>query len=370
MLVIAVIVFVISLLGTMICIRSVIAVAREKHLFDEPSEERKIHIYKTPNLGGVGMYCAFLFAAALVIPTNLVPYFNSFVAASLIIFAIGLKDDLVGLGPTKKFLAQIAAAGIIAFLGDIRFTSFHGLFGVGEISYPLSILITVLINIFIYNALNLIDGIDGLAGCLGLLASMTYAVCFYLTGNWGDCMLAIAFSGTLIGFLYYNISPAKTFMGDTGSLFIGFMLSIFCVRFVEQNRLSTSLFKAAPAIALSIIIIPVVDTVRVFMFRIIRGRSPFVADSNHLHHRFINMGFTHMQTTLILLGTSGLFIAAALLLQGIGNAQLISFLIFLAIMINFFFWNLSRKEKKQADVLPIQENGLNLEKNKEVTGSN
>ena len=360
MLIIAAILFLTALLGTMICIRSVISVARTKHLFDEPSEERKIHIYKTPNLGGVGIYCAFLFSIALVVPSNIIPYFSSFVAASLIIFAIGLKDDLVGLGPTKKFLAQIAAAGIIAFLGDIRLTSFHGLFGIGEISYPLSILITILINIFIYNALNLIDGIDGLAGSLGLLASLTFGVCFYLSGNMGDCLLAIGFSGTLIGFLYYNISPAKTFMGDTGSLFIGFMLAVFCIRFVELNKFNASTFKAAPAIALSTILIPVVDTVRVFIFRILRGRSPFVADSNHLHHRFINMGFSHMQTTLILLGGSALFITAAFLLQSIGTAQLISFLIFLAIMINFFFWNLSRKERKQADVLPLQENKTNI----------
>ena len=366
MLFIAGILFLTALLGTMICIRSVISVARAKHLFDEPSEERKIHIYKTPNLGGVGIYCAFLFSVALVIPNNTLTYFNSFVAASLIIFAIGLKDDLVGLGPTKKFLAQIGAAGIIAFLGDIRFTSFHGLFGVGEISYPLSILLTILINIFIYNALNLIDGIDGLAGCLGLFGSITYAICFFMMGNMGDCLLAIAFTGTLIGFLYYNISPAKTFMGDTGSLFTGFMLSVFLVRFVELNKLPTSIFKAAPAIAFATIIIPVVDTVRVFMLRILRGRSPFVADNNHLHHRFLNMGFTHMQTTAILLGGNALFVAAAFLLQGIGNAQLISFLIFLAILINFLFWNLSKKEeKKQADVLPLKDTkeSISFEKN-------
>ena len=364
MLITAIVLFLTALLGTMICIRSVISVARKKHLFDEPSEERKIHIYKTPNLGGVGIYCAFLFSVALVIPTNILPYFNSFVAASLIIFAIGLKDDLVGMGPTKKFLAQIAAAGIIAFLGDVRFTSFHGLFGVGDISYPLSILITILINIFIYNAINLIDGIDGLAGCLGLIGSITYAFCFYLTGNMGECLLATGFAGTLIGFLYYNVTPAKTFMGDTGSLFIGFMLSFFCVRFVELNKSSNSFFSAAPAVAISIIIIPVVDTVRIFMFRIIRGRSPFVADSNHLHHRFINMGFTHLQTTAILTLASALFITAAFLLQSIGNAQLISFLIFLAIMINFLFWNLSRQEKKkQAEVLSIQDKtDLSLEK--------
>lgn len=331
-----------------------------KHLFDEPSEERKIHIYKTPNLGGVGIYCAFLFAVALVVPprsaegVSLVPYFNNLVAASLIIFAIGLKDDLVGLGPTKKFLAQIAAAGIVAFLGNIRLTSFHGLFGIDEISYPLSILITVLIYIFIYNAFNLIDGIDGLAGSLGLLASAAFAIFFFMLGDFGDCFLAIGFAGCLIGFLYYNVSPAKTFMGDTGSLFVGFMLSIFCVRFIEISNAGTStVFKTAPAIAISVIIIPVIDTIRVFLLRIIRGRSPFVADSNHLHHRFINMGFTHIQTTGIIVLSNALFIVLSYSLQSIGNAQLISFQIFLAVMINFFFWNLSRAERKEAAILPM-----------------
>ena len=356
MFIIAGILFLTALLGTMICIRSVIAVARTKHLFDEPSEERKIHIYKTPNLGGVGIYCAFLFSVSLVVQAPALPYFHSLVASSLIIFAIGLKDDLVGLGPTKKFLAQIAAAGIMAFLGDIRITSFHGLFGIIEISYPLSILLTILINIFIYNALNLIDGVDGLAGCLGLLASLSYAAVFFIMGNVGEFLLAVAFSGALIGFLYYNISPAKTFMGDTGSLFIGFMLAFFCIRFTELNSTAGSLaFKSGPAIAFATIIIAVVDTVRVFMFRVLRGRSPFVADSNHLHHRFLNMGFTHMQTTLILVGTNLAFIVVAFLLQSIGDAQLISFLLFASIMVNFFFWNLSRKERKQANILPMQD---------------
>ncbi|NCI49110.1 undecaprenyl/decaprenyl-phosphate alpha-N-acetylglucosaminyl 1-phosphate transferase [Sediminibacterium roseum] len=355
MLIIAVILFLTALLGTMICIRSVISIAREKHLFDEPSEERKIHIYKTPNLGGVGIYCAFMFSASLVIPLGDLPYFNCFVAASLIIFAIGLKDDLVGLGPTKKFLAQIAAAAILAFLGDLRFTSFHGLFGVTEISYPLSILVTILINIFIYNAINLIDGIDGLAGSLGLIGSLAFAVFFFMMKRQGECLLAIGFAGSLIGFLYYNISPAKTFMGDTGSLLVGFMLSMFCVRFVELNKGPGSFFPAAPSIAFAILLVPIVDTVRVFMFRALRGRSPFVADSNHLHHRFINMGFTHMQTTGIIVLTNIIFISAALVFQNIGNAQLISFLVLFSVITNFFFWNLSKSERRNANVLPIDE---------------
>lgn len=348
MLLLSAFLFVIALLGTLVTIRSIIAVARIKHLFDEPSEERKIHVYRTPNLGGVGMYCTFIFSTAIIIPLSYLPYYNSLVAASMIIFAVGLKDDLVGLGPTKKFLAQIFAALIIAYLGDVRITSFYGLLGVQEISYPLSILLTVLINIFVYNAINLIDGIDGLAGGIGLLASITYAVCFYLMGAKGDSLLAIGFASVLVGFLYYNISPAKTFMGDTGSLFTGFMLALFSIRFIELNKThSFPQFKTAPAIALAVVIIPVFDTIRVFLLRILRGRSPFVADSNHVHHRFLNMSFTHMQATGILLLTNIVFIITTILLQDIGNAQLMSFIVFLAITVNFFFWNLSKNEKKQ-----------------------
>lgn len=355
MLLLSAFLFVIALLGTLVTIRSVIAVARIKHLFDEPSEVRKIHIYRTPNLGGVGMYCTFVFSTALIIPNNYLPYFNSFIAASMIIFAIGLKDDLVGLGPTKKFLAQIFAALILSYLGNVRITSFYGLLGVNEISYPLSILITVLVNIFIYNAINLIDGIDGLAGGIGLLATSTYAICFYIMGFKGDCLLAVGFASVLIGFLYYNVSPAKTFMGDTGSLFTGFMLALFSIRFIELNRSNPiPAFKTAPAIALSIVIIPVFDTIRVFLLRILRGRSPFIADCNHVHHRFLNMGFSHMQATGILLLTNLLFIVTSFLLQEIGNPQLISFIVFLAIIVNFFFWNISKKEKVIAEIKPFQ----------------
>jgi UDP-GlcNAc:undecaprenyl-phosphate GlcNAc-1-phosphate transferase len=146
------------------------------------------------------------------------------------------------------------------------------------------------------------------------------------------------------------------------------LLSFFCIRFVELNKAPVPFFKAAPAIAFATIIIPVVDTVRVFMFRILRGRSPFVADNNHLHHRFLVMGFSHMQTTAILLAGNALFIAAGFLLQSIGNGQLISFLLFLSIMINFFFWNLNRREKQLAEIKSFQEEGVE-EKISEKIGS-
>ncbi len=350
-------------IGTIVIIKAVIRVSLIKHLFDEPTEDRKIHISRTPNLGGIGIYAAFLFAICVFLAPNQLDYFRYLIAASLILVAIGLKDDLVGLSPTKKLVAQIAAAIIMAQMTNIRITSFYGFMGINELAMPVSVLVTVLVSIFIYNAMNLIDGIDGLAGGIGLLASVTYAYFFYRMGHLDDCLLAVGFCGALAGFLYFNISPAKIFMGDTGSLLIGFMLAIFSIRFIELNKLdllshkTTPLFTAAPAISISILIIPIFDTLRVFILRILRGRSPFGADRNHLHHRFLDMKFTHMQTTFVLICTNVLFIAISILLQDIGNAQLITFVLMLAVLVNTLFWNLSRKQNNENSTTAVDEAG-------------
>lgn len=336
--------FLFGLIGTFITIKAVIIVSKEKHLFDDPSEDRKIHKTRIPNLGGVAMYCTFIFSVSVFLPTGLLTYYNSFVASSMILFAIGLKDDLIGVSPEKKFVAQIFAALILSYIGDVRFTNLYGLFSFSVLSFPLSIILTILFYIFIYNAINLIDGIDGLAGMLGVIGSITYCILFWLVGSPGDFILAFGFLSILLGFLYFNITPAKVFMGDTGSLFTGFMLALFSVRFLElHHSLKTPIFISSPAIVFSIILIPVFDTSRVFLLRIISGKSPFVADKNHLHHRLLRMGFTHLQSTLIMSSTSIVFILAASLLQFIGNSQLIVFLILLAILLNLFFWSLSRR---------------------------
>jgi len=357
--------FIIALLGSIVTIKAIIIVAKQKHLYDEPIEERKIHISRISNLGGVGMYCTFIFSLTLILPNNQLSYLNSFIASSMILFAIGLKDDLIGVSPNKKFVAQIFAALILSYIGDVRFTNLYGLFSVTEISYPLSILLTILFSIFIYNAINLSDGIDGLAGLLGIVATVTYGVFFWLLDSKGDLFLVVGFLAILIGFLYYNLSPAKIFMGDTGSLFTGFMLSLFTVRFLEINSNSkTPLFESSPSIALSVLIIPVFDTLRVFFLRIIRGQSPFAADKNHLHHRLLNLGFSHIQSSLIISGTTLIFIFTAVFFQPIGNIQLFIFLILLAILLNFFLWNLSRKKQvESANVVNIKES---LNENKKL----
>ena len=328
-------IFLLSLGASLFTIRSIIIVARLKKLYDSPTEDRKIHLYMTPNLGGIGIYCAFIFSVALLLNTQKVPYLTSMIAASILIFAVGLKDDLVMVAPSKKFLAQILAALIMAYFGNIRITSFYGILGIYELSYPVSFLVTILFSVYIYNAINLIDGVDGL---------------FWILGYQADALVAIAFAGSILGFLYFNVTPAKTFMGDSGSLITGFVLSILSFKFASISQSPKVYFTAAPTLAIAILLIPLFDTLRVFILRIMNGKSPFEADSNHIHHRLLNIGFTHLQTTGILLGTNIIIIALAILFQPIGNSQLLLFLFILAILNNVFLWNLSRKKGENATI--------------------
>ncbi len=351
---------------TVALIPVIINVSRIKRLFDEPLEYRKVHFTKTPNLGGIAIFTGLLLGVTLLIKSTQLPYLNYFVAASFIIAIVGVKDDLVGIAPAKKFNAQIAAALIMSVIGDIRITDFHGFLGIHELAFPLSIIITCLTIMFICNAMNLLDGIDSLAGGIGLVASITYALCFYRMGSMGECMLAVGIAGAIAGFLCYNVSPAKIFMGDCGSLIIGFVLSIISIRFIELNKISPAnphpLYFATPAIAISILIIPLYDALRVFSLRIIYGRSPFVADQNHLHHRLVVfLKLTHMQGSMLLIFVNIIFIVSAFSLQKIGNTQLVLFTFLLAICLNIILWRIKKTEgRKNALIVTL----MNMENEK------
>lgn len=343
-------IFFIALGVSIFTIGSVIVVSKLKRLFDEPSENRKIHLFKIPNLGGVGIFISFIFSASLFNISSNISYFSPLISSSILIFAVGLKDDLIKVEPSKKLLAQVIAAFIMAYFSDLRITSFYGLFGIENLSYPVSLIVTIFISVYIYNAINLIDGVDGLAGGLTLIASLSLALFFFIIGSTSDAMLAICLAGSIIGFLYYNITPAKTFMGDSGSLFTGLILSILLFRFCAINDIQKYSFKSGPALAVSIILIPLFDTLRVFVLRILNGKSPFAADSNHIHHRLLNMGFNHMQTSSILIFANVVIIVLAYIFQPIGNTQLFIFLIILVILVNIFLWNISKSNNKAIEI--------------------
>lgn len=294
-------------------IPSIITVAKLKGLYDKP-EERKIHTVKIPRLGGLAIFVSFVLSVLVWTDFSNMYGMQYIEAALILLFFSGLKDDIIMLSPMKKLLIQLVAAGMVTMYTKIRISDLHGVFGINEIPLWASILLTVFTIIVITNSFNLIDGVDGLAGTLGLIISLTFAFCFYLNNDIGWSMMAFSLSGALLGFLFFNFHPAKIFMGDAGSLTVGFLLAIFAIFFIESNSLaSNSILKlrSAPGIAIAILVVPLYDTLRVFILRATKKRSPFKADKNHLHHWLIKTGLGHKQVSLTLGGVNVLFIVIA-----------------------------------------------------------
>jgi UDP-N-acetylmuramyl pentapeptide phosphotransferase/UDP-N-acetylglucosamine-1-phosphate transferase len=301
--------FLVACFVAVIAIPVVIKISELKSLMEKPGERRS-HTTPTPTFGGIAIYAGVLIAYFLwpSIDQTEIYRTNLSVAGMTILFFIGIKDDLVGIDPNKKIMFQVLAAMILIFFGELRVDYLYGILGFHHIPDIVGILLTCFIFIALTNAINLIDGIDGLAGGIATIASATFGGWFLLTNHFTMACLAFTLAGALIGFLRFNFSKtSKIFMGNTGSLIIGFMLAFFAVRFVNLNvsfRYEPTAFFNAPIIAIVILIVPIFDTLRVFLVRILAGRSPFSADRNHMHHILLDNGLTHLQTTTVLCGLS------------------------------------------------------------------
>ena len=296
-----------------------IKVAIMKRLFDEPGEERKLHSRVVPSMGGVMIFGGTLFAFSLWYPLQAIGEYSFLIACILVLFFVGVKDDIIGTSPVKKLMAHLTVAAIMVLMANIKLTSLHGLFGVREIPEWAGIFLSVFTIIVIVNAYNLIDGVDGLASGIGFVASISFGAWFYMVGNIVYGVLAFALAGALLAFLRYNFSPAKIFMGDSGSLTIGFIIAILAIELVEYDKtvVPASLTEISkPVLAMSILVIPLLDTLRIFIYRAAKGHSPFKADNNHIHHRLLSLGLDHRQTVLILCTYNVLFVMAAVLLKG------------------------------------------------------
>lgn len=301
--------FLVACFVSVVSIPVVIKISELKSLMEKPGERRS-HSTPTPTFGGIAIYAAILIAYFLWPSIDQTDIYrtNLSVAGMTILFFIGIKDDLVGIDPNKKILFQVLAAMILIFFGDLRVDYLYGIMGFHHIEELISILLTCFIFIALTNAINLIDGIDGLAGGIATIACTTFGGWFLLTNHFTMACLAFTLAGALIGFLRFNFSKtSKIFMGNTGSLIIGFMLAFFAVRFVNMNasyRYEPTAFFNAPIIAIVILIVPIFDTLRVFLVRILAGRSPFSADRNHMHHILLDNGLSHAGATAVLCGTS------------------------------------------------------------------
>lgn len=320
---------------TFLAIPVIITVANEKKLFDEPDDNRKIHKRPIPSLGGFGIFIGFILCLLLSLNFNTeAPEFQFYIAAFLITFFVGIKDDILILSASKKIIGQLVVASILVFKAKLVITNMHGFLGIDGIDGIASDLLTMFAMVVIMNAFNLIDGVDGLAGSIGLITSAIFGIYFILNGNIPYAVLGIGFAASLLAFLHYNFHPAKIFMGDTGSLMIGLVNVILVVKFIElAGAYERYPIAAAPAVGFGILLLPLMDTLRVFAMRISKGKSPFSPDRNHIHHLLLDRGFNHKGVTLTCVAATSIISALAFYFQNIGTTYLIAGLI-----IFFFAW--------------------------------
>ena len=332
-------------------IPSIVSISRIKGLCDTPNS-RTSHTRATPNLGGIAVFAGLIISTVIFAGTNFVFELKYIICGLFIVFFIGIKDDILVIDPMKKLAGQILAAVLIAVFADIRITDFYGLFGIHQLPYILSIVFTVFVFIVIINGFNLIDGIDGLASGIGILTSSVFGIWFWMTGNIAYGVFSFSFAGALSAFFYFNVfgKEKKIFLGDTGSLVTGLVLGVLTCRFLQLELIAdgATVIQSAPAVAFGILIVPLFDTLRVFTLRISQGKSPFIADHQHTHHRLLQLGCTHLQATLILISANLFFIVLSFLLQGIGIIWLTCTMIGLAGLMSYVLMIYAKARTKES----------------------
>lgn len=334
---------------TYFALPALIRIAVRKKLFDVP-DQRKVHTEPKASLGGVGIFAGLSLSVLLFIPFSRTPQFQYLFGSLVIIFFVGLKDDLIPLSPLKKIGGQVLAALLLVTKGGLVLTSLHGFLGIGDLPLPVGSGLSFLAVLLLVNAFNLIDGVDGLASLLGLFAAALLGIYFALTGDAAHAVLAFALCGSLLAFLRFNFSPSRIFMGDTGSMLIGLVLSVLLCRFFATAPTSHFFDSSAlPALGMSLVLFPLLDTFRVFGFRVWKGKSPFYPDRNHIHHILLEKGLSHRQISISLFFITAIVAALVLQFQELGSTGLI-FLLFACYFAGIpLFWRLAGKGKRVKD---------------------
>ncbi|MFW5982966.1 MAG: MraY family glycosyltransferase [bacterium] len=357
--------FLITALITAFIIPTIVKVAKIKQLVDVPNG-RTSHNGKVPSLGGFAVFASLSLVLLLFVDFSNCYHCQYFIVGLLIIFFIGLKDDIVVIDPLKKLLGQFLAAALLVVLGGVQFTSLHGFLGISAINPFIGTMLTIFVIIVITNSFNLIDGIDGLASGIGIIASFTLGIWFFLIQEYQLAIVSFAIIGGFSAFFYYNVSSGnnKIFMGDTGSLILGFSLSYLIIQFNELNAIPQEYnIASAPAVSIGILVVPLFDTLRVFFIRAFKGKSPFSPDKRHVHHRLLFLNKSHLKTTIIILIFNTFFITMVFALQSIGIIELVAVEFVLAAVFTYIPVHMIRKkdyakmsfqEKKEFRKMKIQ----------------
>lgn len=325
-------VFVTSFVITMISLPKIIRISYKKGLMDDPGE-RSSHSVRIPTLGGVALFFGIVVSTS-IFATELGANYAFFLSAITILFFVGLMDDLLVVAPDKKLYAQFISTTLIIFGSGITINSLHGFLGIYELNYWIGVLLTYIVFIVLINSYNLIDGIDGLSSGVGIVISISFIFIFYRIFDYSIGLLAISVMAVLLSFLKFNLSKdQRIFMGDTGSMVIGFILTFMAIRFLYVSGLPNYKLYSAPVLLMFIFCIPIIDTINVICIRLLKRQHPLKADKNHLHHQILNLGYNHIQSSVILVIINIIFISVGYVFRYVDTDKL--FLIFLLLSLSF-----------------------------------
>lgn len=320
----------------------VIDIAKKRNFVVRPNK-RTSHIGVIPNIGGINIFISFL-STVFLFSYGIISQLQFTIVGVFVILIIGFVDDLIAIKPTWKLLGELASAFFLIVVADVRLSHLHGFLGINELSIAWSYILSFFVFVVIINSLNLIDGVDGLASGLGILYCLFFAIYFNLTSNINLAISAFAMAGSLFVFFLYNVfgGKRKIFMGDSGSLLLGYMITLYVFEFCEMNAYQCPPgiyhMSAAPAVSICVLSVPLFDTIRVMLTRLKKGVSPFHPDKNHIHHLLLKTGLKHREVTFVLLIVSLCFIALGIIGRQwkIGVLILITFSI--ASTLTYFLW--------------------------------
>ncbi len=348
----ALLIFFTAFIVTSISMPSIIKVATKRSLFDDHTEERKIHTRDISNLGGIGIFLGFFFCILLFQIVCDSRELGSLAAASVLLFFIAFRDDLVPASPYSRLLFQFIIAAIIVFVGQVHFVHIPIFQANTLLKEIVNILFSFIFIVGFINAFNFIDGIDGLAGSIGLFCSLVFAFLFMWMGHYSYGITALALSGAILGFLIFNFGKAKIFMGDMGSMLIGVFLAIFGISMANSPVIIEDWLAIAypGCLVFAILVVPIMDLITVVGIRLYCHQSPFVADKRHLHHRLLGLGWDHPGICLFEVCFNALVVMVCIACQRFSSPFWAGFSIVLlaATVEGLFIILYMRKQKKEA----------------------
>jgi UDP-GlcNAc:undecaprenyl-phosphate/decaprenyl-phosphate GlcNAc-1-phosphate transferase len=358
--------FILGFFLTFLSVPLIAEIARNTNLLAQPNG-RSSHTSPIPAFGGISIFIGFLFMFLLLVPVISSQIAIIILSVSLI-FIVGLIDDIVDLNATFKLIVFILIAVLISTTQGLTINDLHGFLSIHHLNVYIAIPLTVLVIVTIINAINLIDGIDGLASGLGIIILGVFSIIFYRSGHINYLFMTIPVILSLLAFMCFNIwgNRFKMFMGDSGSLVLGLVISISLIQFMglKDSEINTVPVKISPVSVFALLIIPVFDMVHVFIKRIKRGRSPFLPGKEHIHHTYLKFGLSHASITLILMTYTILFfVLAQVLLFYLPGIVALGIILTMAC----FMWNFTEyKVEKQHIVNPLIRKRLKYHISKDI----